>query len=193
MQNVPISVVYWLQPTTNMCIRSLVSLLIDASVEDIISTNTLNIASACLTRLQTSLTILLIYSNHFWLQSQYFTRLKETCRKRRVIFKARDGVRFHPHPFLSSLHQYLFAVASAVDKGTVRILAPTRAVLRALDAASALARGLASIAPEEGPLVSIALHRRSRRAGVCLACAVGVAVVAIILMVLGENGKGLLA
>jgi hypothetical protein len=91
----------------------------------------------------------------------------------------------------ASTAQNSFAVASAIHESAVGVLAPACTVLGALDAASALARLLASVTPEEGPLVAVALHRCAWLAGVRLASTVRVAVVAIVLVVLREDRKGL--
>lgn len=76
-----------------------------------------------------------------------------------------------------------------MDKGTVRVLASACTINRALDTPSAVAGALTSITPEESPLVCVALHCCARLASVGLTCSIWVAMVAIILVILSENGK----
>jgi len=82
-----------------------------------------------------------------------------------------------------------------MHKRAVRVLAPTRPVLGALDAARAVAAALALDArrrPVKRPAIGVARRRSTRRAVVRCTGAVRRAVVGVVLVVLGEDGKGLL-
>ena len=88
----------------------------------------------------------------------------------------------------------LFAVRPLIDEGTIRVLTPTTPILRALNTPSPVALFLtlhARLRPEERPSPRFLLHRTSWRAVIRFTRAVRVPVVTIVLVVLGEDGKGL--
>lgn len=91
----------------------------------------------------------------------------------------------------------LHAVRLSLNKLSVtRALTPTVAILRAANTSHTLTLVLAlntSGVPEESPGILCFLHLAARRAGVRLASAVRGAMGAVVLVVCGEDGEGLLA
>jgi len=88
----------------------------------------------------------------------------------------------------------LFAVRPLVHERTIRVLTPTTPILRALNAPSPIALFLSlnpRLRPKERPSPRFLLHRTSWRAVIRFARAVRVAVITVVLVVLGEDGKGL--
>lgn len=85
------------------------------------------------------------------------------------------------------------AAARARNKLSSRVLTSTLASVRILDTSSAFATALTLTAPEEGPVVLVLSEFRGCRGGasVRLACSVGSTVVAVVLVVDFEDGKGL--
>jgi hypothetical protein len=112
---------------------------------------------------------------------------------RSTIYTETNQTRTSTRPSPKPLRN-LLAVRTFVNKGPIRVLTPTTPILRTLDTPSPIPTFLSldtRLIPKERPGPGFGLHRRARCAVVRFACAVGKSVVAIVLVVLDEDGKGL--
>lgn len=91
------------------------------------------------------------------------------------------------------MQAHLSAAVTTSNEGTIRVLASTLASLGVLDTTRAIPAILSPVAPIEDPVIRILLQLVTGRgiAGISAACAVGSAVVRIILVVGFKDGEGL--
>jgi hypothetical protein len=99
------------------------------------------------------------------------------------------------NPFTHTPYNVLLAVTAPINKRAIRVLTPTTPILGTLNTPRSITTSFAldtRRVPEERPRARFRPHLRPRSAVVRLTGSVGSAVVAVVLVVLGEDGEGLL-